>query len=76
MSEDSILDIVKHLKSIRTMLAIIDGLIFFIGGFVIGSGFFSLDVLGVVAGIAVIAIGGLVAAIGRKVHQILSIKSK
>ena len=64
--------IAAHIKSIRTMLAIIDGLIFFIGGFVIGSGFFMSDILGILAGIAVIAIGGFVAAIGRKVHLILT----
>lgn len=54
------------------MVMIIDGLIFFIGGFVIGSGSMGLDILGILAGVAVIAIGGFVASIGRKINLIIS----
>ncbi|MHA1270825.1 MAG: hypothetical protein ACTSPY_13615 [Candidatus Helarchaeota archaeon] len=55
----------KHLKFIRSMMAFIMGMIFFIGGYMIGHEAITLNIFGMISGVAVIAIGGVLAAIVR-----------
>ncbi len=65
-------NIKKHLKSIRNMIAFIMGMIFFIGGYMIGHEAINLNIFGMIAGVAVIAIGGVLAAVVRKIALIMS----